>query len=40
MLRELCREPIRLEEGCIRVPQGPGLGVEVDEGVIDRYRVA
>jgi len=40
MLRELCRDPIRLEEGCIRVPQGPGLGVEVDEGVIDRYRVA
>lgn len=38
MLRELCREPIRLEEGFIRVPQGPGLGVEVNEEVIERYR--
>jgi L-rhamnonate dehydratase len=40
MLRELCREPIRLEEGHIRVPQGAGLGVEVDEEVVARYRVA
>jgi L-rhamnonate dehydratase len=40
MLRELCREPLRLEEGHLRVPQGPGLGVEVDEAVVARYRVA
>jgi L-rhamnonate dehydratase len=39
MLRELCHEPIRLEDGCIRVPQGPGLGVEVNEETIVRYRV-
>jgi len=38
MLRELCREPLRMEEGFIRVPQGPGLGVEVDEAVIERFR--
>jgi L-rhamnonate dehydratase len=40
MVRELCREPIRLEDGWIPVPQGPGLGVEVNEETIERYRVA
>jgi L-rhamnonate dehydratase len=40
MLRELCREPIRMEDGWIQVPQGPGLGVEVDEEAVARYRVA
>jgi L-rhamnonate dehydratase len=40
MVRELCREPIRLEDGWIPVPQGPGLGVEVNEVTIARYRVA
>jgi L-alanine-DL-glutamate epimerase-like enolase superfamily enzyme len=37
--RELCLNPIRLEDGMLRVPQGPGLGIEVDESVIERYRV-
>ena len=26
-------------EGAFDVPDGPGLGIEVDEGVLDRYRV-
>lgn len=37
--RELCKNPIRLEGGLLRVPQGPGLGVEVDEAAIEKYRV-
>ncbi len=37
--RELCRNPIQLEEGWLRVPQGPGLGVDVDEAAIEKYRV-
>lgn len=37
--RELCKSPIRLEDGYLRVPEGPGLGVEVDERVIEKYRV-
>lgn len=37
--RELCKDPIRLEDGYLGVPQGPGLGVEVDEAIIDKYRV-
>lgn len=37
--REMCKNPIRLEDGHLRVPQGPGLGVEVDNAVIEKYRV-
>jgi L-alanine-DL-glutamate epimerase-like enolase superfamily enzyme len=37
--RELCCNPIQLKDGHLPVPQGPGLGVEVDEAVIDKYRV-
>lgn len=37
--RELCLNPIKLEDGMLHVPQGPGLGVEVDESVIAKYRV-
>jgi len=38
--RSLCRDPLHLEDGHLRVPQAPGLGVEVDEAVIERYRIA
>lgn len=37
---ELSREPIRLEEGFVRVPRGPGLGITIDPEVLERYRVA
>ncbi|HWA93842.1 MAG TPA: mandelate racemase/muconate lactonizing enzyme family protein [Terracidiphilus sp.] len=37
--RELCESPIQLEDGYLRVPQGPGLGVTVNEATIDKYRV-
>ena len=36
----MCREPIRMQDGAIPVPDGPGLGVEVDEETVARYRVA
>ena len=38
--RALVREPLRLEAGHVRVPTGPGLGVDVDEATIDKYRIA
>ena len=38
--RALCRNPPELEDGYVRVPQGPGLGVELDEEVVERYRVS
>ncbi|MGN6700568.1 MAG: mandelate racemase/muconate lactonizing enzyme family protein [Thermomicrobiales bacterium] len=40
LLNTLCREPIVMTAGSVPVPTGPGLGVEVDEAVIERYRVA
>jgi L-rhamnonate dehydratase len=40
LLTTLCKEPIRMVNGEVAVPIGPGLGVEVDEAVIARYRVA
>jgi len=38
--RELAHEELRLEGGTIPLPTKPGLGVEVDWGVVDRYKVA
>jgi len=38
--RQIARNPLKLEGGFLRVPEGPGLGVEVNEEVIDRYRIA
>jgi L-alanine-DL-glutamate epimerase-like enolase superfamily enzyme len=38
--RALVREPLRLEDGHVAVPQRPGLGVDVDEATIERYRIA
>jgi len=29
-----------LSDGCVAVPQGPGLGIELDEDVIKEFRVA
>jgi D-galactarolactone cycloisomerase len=37
---DLLTERFRLEDGALLVPQGPGLGVTVDEEVLGRYAVA
>jgi L-rhamnonate dehydratase len=40
MLREIIANPIRLEpDGTIAVPQGPGLGVEVNEAAVRRFQI-
>ena len=40
MLREIIANPVELDaDGMIAVPQGPGLGIEVDEKAIERFRV-
>ena len=36
----ILREPVRVEAGVYRVPQGPGLGVEVDEAAVQTWAVA
>ena len=39
-LREqLLETPIVYEGGTVRVPEGPGLGVELDMSVVERYRI-
>ena len=37
--REICRNPIQMRDGYVAVPQSPGLGVEVNESTIDKYRI-
>ena len=39
-LDDLITEPFRFEEGCVLVPEGVGLGVEVDEDKLRKYAVA
>jgi D-galactarolactone cycloisomerase len=36
---ELAREPIVQREGIVAVPRGPGLGIEIDRAVLERYKV-
>jgi L-alanine-DL-glutamate epimerase-like enolase superfamily enzyme len=38
--RMLVKEPLRMKDGYLPVPTGHGLGVEVDDAVIEHYRVA
>ena len=38
---ELLKEPIRIDkDGMVRLPERPGLGIELDRGAVERYRVA
>ena len=39
LLTTLCKEPLRMVDGTVAVPDRPGLGVDPDERIIDRYRV-
>lgn len=40
LLNNLCTTGVAMVDGQIPIPTGPGLGVEVDETVVERYRVA
>ena len=37
--QQLVAEPVVQRDGWIDVPSRPGLGVEVDRAVLDRYRL-
>ena len=39
LLNNLCKNKISLADGYIPVPEGPGLGVEVDEEVVAKFRI-
>ncbi|MGH7248097.1 MAG: mandelate racemase/muconate lactonizing enzyme family protein, partial [Pseudomonadota bacterium] len=34
---EIIKDPLEIDHGDLIVPKGPGLGVEIDESVIERY---
>jgi L-alanine-DL-glutamate epimerase-like enolase superfamily enzyme len=34
----LLKEPLRLDDGYLRVPAGPGLGLELDDEKIEAFR--
>ena len=36
---QLLKKPLVLEAGHILLPDGPGLGVELDRDAVERYRV-
>ena len=37
--QQLVREPLEQRDGWLEVPTRPGLGIEIDRGVLERYRV-
>jgi muconate cycloisomerase len=37
-LDDVIREPLGYVDGCLLVPDGPGLGVEIDPAKLERYR--
>jgi L-alanine-DL-glutamate epimerase-like enolase superfamily enzyme len=39
LLNHLCLENIQMVDGYIPVPDGPGLGVTVDEAMVEKFRV-
>lgn len=39
LARELVRHTMRFEEGALKLTDAPGLGVELDERVVEKYRV-
>jgi L-alanine-DL-glutamate epimerase-like enolase superfamily enzyme len=36
---ELLEQPLKLEAGYVLLPDGPGLGIELDPATVERYRV-
>jgi len=39
LLNNLCTTRVEMVDGFVPVPTGPGLGVEVDEAMVERFRV-
>lgn len=36
--QQLATLPLQMADGWVQVPDAPGLGVEVERGVLERYR--
>ena len=39
LAEDIVRRPIALADGAVALPNGPGLGVDVDEAAVERFRV-
>ena len=39
MQHELVRDPFWHVDGYITAPTAPGLGIEIDESVVEKYRI-
>jgi hypothetical protein len=37
LAEEILKQPLEIVGGDLIVPHGPGLGIEIDESVIERY---
>jgi len=37
---DLLKKPLRIENGFSYAPDGPGLGIEIDDAVLERWRRA
>jgi L-alanine-DL-glutamate epimerase-like enolase superfamily enzyme len=37
--RQLAKNPITMKDGWVQIPDSPGTGIEVDETVLEKYRV-
>jgi L-alanine-DL-glutamate epimerase-like enolase superfamily enzyme len=36
---DVARDPLELAQGMVKIPDGPGLGVIIDEEKVARYRI-
>jgi muconate cycloisomerase len=39
LAEDIVRRPLALDGGLVALPDGPGLGIEVDEAAVERFRV-
>ncbi len=39
LAEDIVRRPLAIRDGAVALPSGPGLGVEVDEAAVERFRV-
>ena len=39
LAEDIVKAPLRIVDGAVALPDGPGLGVEVDEAAVARFRV-
>lgn len=37
--KDISAKPLEFKDGCLMVPDGPGLGIEIDEDVVKHYEV-